>query len=57
MAIILSRQALPTLDRQTFASAEGVHKVPLEQNATVTWKLIHHPGLVMWENMPKGVFF
>ena len=27
VAIILSRQALPTLDRQTFASAEGVHKV------------------------------
>lgn len=26
VAIILSRQALPTLDRQTFASAEGVHK-------------------------------
>ena len=46
VAIILSRQALPTLDRQTFASAEGVHKVPLQQNATVTWKPTHHPGWV-----------
>ena len=26
MAIVLSRQALPTLDRQKYASAEGVRK-------------------------------
>ena len=37
VAIVLSRQALPTLDRSKYASAAGVHKVGNQRKNSLGW--------------------